>query len=69
MLRKASISSLDEHLLSYGVPKNLCRLITDLIRCEGVNEETKFRSIEGVAEELMQLISKPDVFVHDSETA
>ena len=66
MLRKASISSLDEHLLSYGVPKNLCRLITDLIRCEGVNEETKFRSIEGVAEELMQILSKPDVFVHDS---
>jgi hypothetical protein len=32
MLRRASISSLDEHMLRYGVPKSLCRLVIDLIR-------------------------------------
>eukprot|EP00984_Skeletonema_dohrnii_P020820 scaffold10231_cov140-Skeletonema_dohrnii-CCMP3373.AAC.1 len=67
MLRKASISSLDEHVLTYGVPRNLCRLIIDLIRCEGGSEETKFRSIEEVAEELIQIISKPNLFLYDSE--
>ena len=69
MLRKASISNFDEHLLSYGVPRNLCRLIIDLIRWEGGNEETKFRSIEEVAEELIQIISKPDLLLYDSESA
>ena len=40
MLRRANISSQDEHLLSFGVPRNLCRMVIDLIRCEGGNEET-----------------------------
>lgn len=68
MLRTASISSLDEHLLSFGVPRNLCRLIIDLIRWEGGNEETKFQSIEEVAEELIQIISKPNLFLYDNNT-
>ncbi len=67
MLRRASVSSQDEHLLSYGVPRNLSRMVIDLIMCWGGNEETKFRSIEGVAEELMQIISKQNVFFYDKE--
>ena len=67
MMRRASVSSHDEHLLSYGVPRNLSRMVIDLIMCWGGNEETKFRSIEGVAEELMQIISKQNVFLYDKE--
>jgi len=44
-------------------------MVIDLIRYEGGNEDTKFRSIEGVAEELMQIISKPDLFLYDSGAA
>lgn len=68
MLRRASISSRqDKHLVSYGVPRNLSRMVIDLIMCgEGGNEATKFQSIEGVAEELMQIISKPDLFLYDT---
>ncbi len=71
MLRKASISrsSLDEHLMRFDVPRNLCQLIIDLIRWEGGNEETKLRSIEEVAEELIQIISKPNLFLYDMEEA
>lgn len=66
MLRKASISSLDEHLMSFGVPRNLCQLIVDLIGWEGGNEDTKIRSIEEVAEELIQIISKPNLFLYEN---
>ncbi len=66
MLRRANISSVDEHLLSYGVPKNLCRLVIDLVRGEG-NEETKFLSVEDVAAELMQVISKPALFLYEAD--
>jgi hypothetical protein len=41
--------------------------VVDLIRCEG-NEETKFRSVEEVAKELIQIISKPNLFLYDPET-
>ena len=69
MLRRMNMSNQDEHLLSFGVPRNLCRMVIDLLRCEGRNEETEFHSIEGVAEELMQIIAKPDLFLYDSGAA
>ena len=68
MLRMTRICTLDAHLLNCAVPITLCRLVIDLlIWSEEMKKETKFHSIEEVAEELMQVISKPNLFLYQSD--
>ena len=56
-------SGVRESLLEKDVPVSLCRVITDLIN---PNEEdgTPFHSIEEVAEEVKQILDRPDIFFH-----
>ena len=67
MRRNEGLSNADEHLMNHGVPKNLSRMVIDLISYEDGKESTKFVSIEQVAEELIQIISKADLFLYKSE--
>ena len=68
MLRMTRICALDARLLICAVPTTLCRLVIDLLLwSDEMKQETKFHSIEEVAEELMQIISKPNLFLYESD--